>query len=132
MRIADDFWQQNGIMKIAGGELSIGGNYELRSSKASAGSGELQMQGEKCLVDIDGNFTIDSKVAASSYQWDGKVRVGGDMKVSSPDNGKGYNPGKNLVTEFKGEDKVHEVYFSDSKNNFNICSRYIGCMFRFV
>ena len=118
MRIDGDFWQQNGIMKVAGGELSIGGNYELRSSKASAGNGELQMQGETSLVDIDGNFTIDSKVAASSYQWDGKVRVGGDMKVSSPDNGKGYNPGKNLLTEFKGEDKVHEVYFSESKNNF--------------
>ena len=117
MNIQGDFWQQSGIMKVAGGELSIGGSYQLRYSSVSPGNGELQMQGETSLVDIDGNFTIDSKVVASSYQWDGKVRVGGDMKVYSPDNGKGYNPGKNLVTEFKGA-REHEVYFSESKNNF--------------
>ncbi len=119
MTVKGDYWHKAGKLEVEdGATLKITGDYHSRSSTASAGSGELQFEGEGTnFMDVDGSVYIASTVNRSYWQNNGTLRIGGDLKVWAPENGNGLEMQDGTVVTFKGDVK-HEVFFEKADKSY--------------
>ena len=116
MNVAGTYYQPSGTLKIGNGSAHIAGNYELQRQDTGYGNGELHMYSAGGILDVDGDVIFNTN-AEANYQDSGTLKIGGDLKVYSPFEGKGLQAYNNHVTEFKG-DFVHEVYFDNADLNY--------------
>ncbi len=114
MIVKKDYWHKAGILYLNNSALTIGRNYEIRSSAASSGSGELRMERtENNRIAVNGDVNISTFEKNSTWQDYGTLQIGGNLNVWSPfsnANGNGLNMDPATRTAFRGG-KKHTVYF---------------------
>jgi hypothetical protein len=117
MIVLSDYWHKMGILQLENSSLTIGGNYEMRAGYATAGSGELRMNGEPengtSIMDVHGDAIFNSKVSNSSWQRNGTLAIGGDLSVLSVDGGKSFTMLEGTTVKFYGA-KKHSINFTDN------------------
>ena len=126
MIVLKDYWHQSGILKLNNSTLTIGQNYEMRLTYASAGTGELRMEGDTDkaanLMEVNGDAYLNSSIEHSHWQKNGTLIIGGDLSCF----GSGcFEMQDNTITAFRGA-KKHTINFAAKEQHTGAIRLGIG------